>query len=65
MTNPERNDSNLRGWLVVTVGVCSAAASAQAPAPASAPPSVARYSAADEAVYLARFGKRPVKLRCR
>jgi CubicO group peptidase (beta-lactamase class C family) len=51
MTYPERTDSNLRGWLLVTAGVCSAAASAQAPAPA------ARYSAADEAVYMERFGK--------
>jgi CubicO group peptidase (beta-lactamase class C family) len=51
MTNPERFDSNLRGWLVVTAGVCSAAASAQAPV---AP---LRYSPADEAVYQQRFGK--------
>jgi CubicO group peptidase (beta-lactamase class C family) len=51
MTNPDRIDSTLRGWLVVTAGVCSAAASAQAPV---AP---ARYSPADEAVYQQRFGK--------
>ena len=51
MTHPERIEWNLRGWLAVAVGVCSAAASAQAPAPP------ARYSAADEAVYLQRFGK--------
>jgi CubicO group peptidase (beta-lactamase class C family) len=52
MTNPRRIDSNLGGWLVAAAGACSAAASAQAPAPP-----VARYTAADEAVYMERFGK--------
>ena len=52
MTNPERFDSSLRGWLLVSAGVFTAAASAQAPAPVTS-----RYTPADEAVYLERFAR--------
>ncbi len=52
MKNSDRIDQKLRGWLMATTAVaCGAAIAAQPPAPAS------RYSAADEAVYMERFGK--------
>jgi CubicO group peptidase (beta-lactamase class C family) len=52
MIDRARRISLLRSGLVVAAGVSSAAACAQAPAP------TARYSAADEAIYLERFAKR-------